>query len=294
MRFGLFLPQIRMPFDDLVQRARTAEGAGFDSVWLVDHLFAPGTPKSDILEAWTTATALAMRTERVRIGHMVLCNQFRHPVLLAKTAATLDVLSGGRVELGLGWGSVPEELTAFGLGDEPAAVRAGRLAETLEILERLFTGDYVDYAGRFYQLERAIARPRPLQKRIPIHVGGAGRKLTLPLAAKHADWWNCVSYGVAKLPELAPLARPARISVQHPVALVTSESEREAITADAQRRFGGWGGLIVGTPDEVSQALLAEVALGAEMFIIQLCDFAAPATIERFAREVIPTVSRLT
>ena len=223
---------------------------------------------------------------------MVLCNQFRHPVLLAKMAATLDVISGGRVELGLGWGSVAEEMAAFGLGDEPAAVRSGRLAEALEILERLFTGERVDYTGRFYQLEGRDRAPEARQARIPIHVGGAGRKLTLPLAAKHADWWNCVSYGVARLPELAPLARPARISVQHPVALVASESERAAVTADAQRRFGSWGGLIAGDSGEIAQALRAEVALGAEMFVIQLCDFAKPDTIERFAREVIPLVTQ--
>jgi alkanesulfonate monooxygenase SsuD/methylene tetrahydromethanopterin reductase-like flavin-dependent oxidoreductase (luciferase family) len=290
LRFGLFLPQIRLPFDALVERARCAESVGFDSLWLVDHLWAPNTPQSDILEAWTTATALAMRTERARIGHMVLCNQFRHPVLLAKMAATLDQLSAGRLELGLGWGSVAEEMAAFGLGDEPAAVRAGRLAETLEILEHLFSGERVDYTGRYYTLRGAIARPRPLQARIPIHVGGAGRRLTLPLAAKHADWWNCVSYGVAKLAELAPLARPARISVQHPIALVMRDAERDAVEADARRRFGAWGGLIAGTPDEVASALRAEVALGAEMFVIQLCDFARPETIEAFAREVIPRV----
>jgi alkanesulfonate monooxygenase SsuD/methylene tetrahydromethanopterin reductase-like flavin-dependent oxidoreductase (luciferase family) len=223
---------------------------------------------------------------------MVLCNQFRHPVLLAKMAATLDVISGGRLELGLGWGSVASEMAAFGLGDEPAAVRAGRLAESLEILERLFSGERVDYTGRFYQLKGAIARPRPAQARIPIHVGGAGRKLTLPLAAKHADWWNCVSYGVDRLPELAPLARPARISVQHPVALLPEEpAARASAAADARRRFGSWGGLLVGTPEEIARALRAEVALGAEMFVIQLCDFARPATIERFAREVIPALA---
>ena len=292
MRFGLFLPQIRLPFDELVLRARCAEEAGFDSVWLVDHLWAPNTEESDILEAWTTASALAMATSRVRLGHMVLCNQFRHPVLLAKMAATLDVISGGRVELGLGWGSVDAEMEAFGLGDEPPAVRAGRLAEALEILERLFSGERVDYTGRFYRLKGAIARPRPAQARIPIHVGGAGRKLTLPLAAKHADWWNCVSYGVDRLPELAPLARPARISVQHPVALLPEDpAARPAAEADARRRFGSWGGLLVGTPEEIARALRAEVALGAEMFVIQLCDFAKPATIERFAREVIPALA---
>ncbi len=288
--FGLFVPQFRLTFDDLVERARTAEAAGFETLWLMDHLWAPAATRENSLEAWTTATALAMRTERLRIGHMVLCNPFRHPALLAKMAASLDVISGGRLDLGLGWGSVEAELTAFGIGEAPARERAEQLAETLEILQLLFTGEPVDYEGKHFRLRGALARPRPVHGSIPIHVGGAGPKLTMPIVAKHADWWNCVSYGVDRLAELVPLAGDARISVQHPVGLVTDPAGREQVLADAQRRFGDWGGLIRGDADEVAAALRDEVELGARAFVIQLSDFAEPATIEHFAREVIPRV----
>ena len=119
--FGVYLPQVRMDFETLCERTLAAEAAGFDSVWLMDHLVAPLDPDLDTLEAWTTAAALAARTSRIRIGHLVLCDPFRHPAVLAKMAATLDVVSNGRLELGLGWGSVPDELQTFGFGAEPAA-----------------------------------------------------------------------------------------------------------------------------------------------------------------------------
>jgi alkanesulfonate monooxygenase SsuD/methylene tetrahydromethanopterin reductase-like flavin-dependent oxidoreductase (luciferase family) len=285
-RFGVFLPQLRFTFDELLERALAAEAAGFDSVWLMDHLAAPALPEAECFEGWTLATALAARTERIRIGHLVLCDAFRHPAVLAKMAATLDVISGGRLELGLGWGSVPGELEAFGIGREPARVRAARLAETIEVLRLLFTGERVDFAGRFFRLDGAIARPRPVQDPLPIHVGGAGEKLTLPLAARTASWWNCPSYGADRLATLAPLAAPARISVQHPVALLRDEAERAEVTALAERRFGAWGGLRVGTAAELAERFRTGAALGAELFVLQFHDFGEPETLRRFAREV--------
>ena len=285
-RFGVFLPQLRMTFDALLERTLAAEAAGFDSVWLMDHLAAPALPEADCFEGWTLATALAARTSRIRIGHLVLCDAFRHPALLAKMAATLDVISGGRLELGLGWGSVPGELEAFGFGHEPAAVRAARLAETLDVLRLLLGGERVDYAGRFFRLAGAIARPRPLQDPLPIHVGGAGEQLTLPLAARTASWWNCPSYAAGRLAALAPQAAPARISVQHPVALLRDERERAAAAALAERRFGAWGGLLVGTAEELAERFAAEAALGAELFVLQFHDFGAPDTLAAFAEGV--------
>ncbi len=290
LRFGVFLPQIALRFEQLLEKAQVAEALGFDALWLMDHLWTPGATEADCLEGWTVATALAARTERLRLGHMVLCNAFRHPALLAKMSATLDHVSGGRLELGLGWGSVPDELTAFGIGDEPSAVRAARLGEAIEVLRLLWSGERVSYTGRFYQLRDAIARPRPLQARIPLHIGGAGRKLTLPLVARHADWWNCVSTGVEKLAELRPLAGSARVSVQHPVALATSEAELPAVRARAERRFAGWGGTLVGTAHDVARALAAEARAGVEGFVLAFHDGAAQESLELFARDVIPAV----
>ena len=289
--FGLFLPQLRMSFATIEERVRVAEESGFHSVWLMDHLAPPGLADADCLEGWTVASALATRTTAIRLGHLVLCAPFRHPAVLAKMAATLDVISGGRLELGLGWGSVAAELKAFGVSDEPASVRAARLAETLEILELMFTGETVSYAGANYRLDGVTARPVPVSGRLPIHLGGAGTRLTMPLVSRFADWWNCPSYAVDRVTELKSLAGSARLSIQHPVGLATSAADREAVVATAKRRFGTWGGLIAGTPDEVASALAGEVALGAELFVLQFSDFWTPETIRLFAREVIPAVS---
>src|SRR4051812_27915351 len=280
-----------MSFDTIEAKARTAEEAGFHSVWLMDHLAAPAAPEVETLEGWTVATALAMRTSTIRLGHLVLCDPFRHPSVLAKMAASLDVISGGRLELGLGWGSVEDELRRFGLRWDTPALRAGRLGETIEILELLFTGEPVSYWGDHYTLDGATARPRPVSGRIPIHIGGTGPKCTMPLVARHADWWNIPSYGAARLRELVPHAGGARVSVQHPVGLASSAAAREEVEAVAQRRFGSWGGVITGTPDEVAAQLAAEAALGVELFILQFSDFANPETLELFAREVAPAVS---
>lgn len=281
------MPQMRMSFATIEERVRSAETAGFDSVWLMDHLAPPAGPEHDCLEGWTVASALAARTEQIRIGHLVLCNPFRHPALLAKMAATLDVISDGRLELGLGWGSVEAELRAFGFGADPARVRAEKLEETLQLLDLFFTGEPVHFAGDHFTIDGALTRPRPVQDRVPIHIGGAGATLTMPIVARHADWWNCPSYGVDRLAELRPHAGRAKVSVQHPVGLASNAAELDEVRSIAERRFGAWGGLVTGTPEELVAALRLEVEAGVEMFIVQLTDFARTETIELFGREVI-------
>jgi len=288
--FGIYLPQLRMPFDRILERTLAAEAAGFDSVWLMDHFTAPAAPEVDTFEGFTVATALAAHTSTIRIGHLVLCDPFRHPVLLAKIAATFDVISNGRLELGVGWGSVPVELETYGFGPEPPAVRAAKLRETLEILDLMFAGEPFDYAGRHFQLRRAIGRPVPVQARVPIHIGGGGPKLTMPLVERFADWWNCPGYALDRLDELRPLAGNARISTQHPIGLAADAASRDGVVDTVNRRFGSWGGVIAGTSDEVADALAAEVAQGIEGFVMQFSDFGTPETAERFMAEVAPRV----
>ena len=221
--FGLFLPQLRMDFDVILARTLAAEAAGFDSVWLMDHLAAPAAPAQDTLEGWTLAAALAVRTTTIRIGHLVTCDPFRHPAVLAKMAATVDVLSAGRLELGLGWGSVPDELATFGIGGGDAAERAARLAESIAVLDLMFAGDRFDFRGEHVTLTGAIGRPVPVQSpRPPLHIGGAGPRRTMPLVRAHADWWNCPCYAVDRFAELRMLAGGVRASVQRPVALAAS------------------------------------------------------------------------
>jgi alkanesulfonate monooxygenase SsuD/methylene tetrahydromethanopterin reductase-like flavin-dependent oxidoreductase (luciferase family) len=282
----LYLPQLRMSFDRILERTLIAEEAGFDSIWLMDHLAAPMAPDVDTFEGWTIASALAARTTRIRIGHLVLCDPFRHPALLAKMAATLDVISNGRLELGIGWGSVPTELRTYGFGDEPAAVRAAKLRETLEILALMFTGEPFDHMGTHYTLRGAQGRPVPVQARVPVHIGGGGALHTMPLVRDHADWWNCPGYALDRLDELRPLAGHARISAQHPIGLAANFADRDEATATVQRRFGSWGGVVAGTAVEVADALAQEVARGVEGFVCQFGDFGTQGTIERFMADV--------
>jgi alkanesulfonate monooxygenase SsuD/methylene tetrahydromethanopterin reductase-like flavin-dependent oxidoreductase (luciferase family) len=285
--FGLFLPQLRMSFATLLERTLAAEAAGFDSVWLMDHLAAPAAPEHDTFEGWTLAAALAVRTSTIRIGHLVTCDPFRHPAVLAKMAATVDVLSEGRLELGLGWGSVERELEVYGIDAGPPAARARRMRETITILDLMFSGEPFDHDGDVHRLHDAIGRPRPVQQpRPPLHIGGAGPLLTMPIVREHADWWNCPTYAVDRLDELRPLAGDARVSVQRPVALARDDADRAETLAVGRRRFGSWGGLVGGTASEVVDALGAAATAGAEGFVIQLTDFGHPETIERFGNEV--------
>jgi alkanesulfonate monooxygenase SsuD/methylene tetrahydromethanopterin reductase-like flavin-dependent oxidoreductase (luciferase family) len=279
-----------MGFDRIVERALSAEAAGFDSVWLMDHFAAPMAPDVDTLEGWTVASALAARTSTIHIGHLVLCDPFRHPALLAKMAATLDVISHGRLELGIGWGSVPDELRTFGFGPDSPRTRAQKLRETLEILDLMFSGEPFDYDGQHFTLHGARGRPTPVQARVPVHIGGGGPQLTMPLVRDHADWWNCPGYALERLDELRALAGTARVSAQHPIGLAATDSERDAAAETAQRRFGAWGGVISGTADEVAAALAHEVERGVEGFVCQFSDFGTTETIDRFMRDVVPAV----
>jgi alkanesulfonate monooxygenase SsuD/methylene tetrahydromethanopterin reductase-like flavin-dependent oxidoreductase (luciferase family) len=290
VQFSLFLPQMRMDFATMIERAQRAEAAGFDGISLMDHLAPPALPGADMYDGFVTAAAFAAATERVRLCHLVICASFRHPAVLARMAVSLDHLSGGRFDLGIGWGSVPAELERFDVHPERPAIRSARLAETLAILSGLFTGEPFDHEGRFWTLRGAQQRPAPLGGHIPILIGGGGPKLTMPLVARYADWWNCPSYAVDRLAELTPLAGAARISTQHPVGLAANPAALDEVASTAQKRFGGWGGLLVGTPDQISEALIAEARLGVEQFFVPFTDFASPATIELFGREVIPAV----
>ncbi|MGH8977825.1 MAG: LLM class flavin-dependent oxidoreductase, partial [Acidimicrobiia bacterium] len=188
MEFNLFLPQMRLSYDDLVARARVAESAGFVGVTGMDHLEPPLAAEQPMFEAIVTTTWLAAHTQRLRVGSLVLCDAFRHPAVLARQAVSMDHASGGRFELGIGWGSVVEEFTTFGMGSTEPRDRVERLRESLEVVRALWAGEVVDYDGRFHRLRGARQEPRPLDH-IPIVIGGIGPK-TLALVREFADWWN--------------------------------------------------------------------------------------------------------
>jgi F420-dependent oxidoreductase-like protein len=305
VQIGVYLPQVGLGWDDLRARVVECDRLGVDSVWFMDHLYPPGLPKVPSFEAWTTATALAAVTERIRLGHLVLASGFRHPALLAKMAITLDHVSSGRLDLGLGSGSYAAEFAQLGLDFPPAAERAARLAEALEVVRLLFTEDACSYDGRYYHLREAPSLPRPVQRpHPPIHVGGAGEKRTLPIVARHADVWNCPTYALGELPRKLERLReecrrigrdPAtlRVSEEAVLALVARRGEVEAARALAERRFGGpgWGfaaGGYCGTPDDIVARIRERVRLGVQDFVFFLHDRGEPETLRLLAEEVVP------
>jgi alkanesulfonate monooxygenase SsuD/methylene tetrahydromethanopterin reductase-like flavin-dependent oxidoreductase (luciferase family) len=290
MSFHLFLPQMRMPIDVVADRALAAEAAGFEGIALMDHLAPPMAAQQDMWEAMTLATWLLARTQSLVVGHLVLCDPLRHPAVLARQAATLDHASGGRYELGIGWGSVPDELDTFGVGAAPSRERVARLGESLDVMRALWTGEPVTYDGRFFRLRDAQQRPAPT-RRIPVVVGGAGER-TLEVVRAHADWWNVPIQSLGRLDDLRDRVGAARVSAQVMVALVPTEPDRAAVTELVARRFGGsvmGDAAVVGTTDELIQHFGALRARGVERFYVWFTDFAPPETLARFG-DVIAAV----
>jgi F420-dependent oxidoreductase-like protein len=305
IEFGVYLPQVSVTYPQLVERARVAEAAGFDSFWLYDHLYSPGQPDRPSLEGWTLASYLLAQTNRIRVGHLVLCNNFRHPALLAKMATTLDVLSEGRLELGIGSGSVESEHGQSGLPWGDFTERTDRLAEALEILTRMFTGPSASFSGRHFQVTDLPNLPPPVQSpHPPIHIGGIGPRRTLPLVARYADVWNIPTYGLADWEtsereleaECVKIDRdPTTIRRSHEAVLVLApdESSLRAARATAQRRYGGdgWGleaGGYIGTPSMVRDRIAGLVDKGISLFVFFTHDRAEPGTLELFAETVMP------
>ncbi|ABW12341.1 luciferase family protein [Parafrankia sp. EAN1pec] len=287
MEFHLYLPQMRMSMDDIVERAVSAERAGFSGVAMMDHLAPPGALHAPMFEAMTTATWLAARTSRLAVGHLVLCDMFRNPVVLAKQAATLDHASGGRFELGIGWGSTPDELRAHGIGDTTARTRVDRLAESLAVLRLLWSGERVSFRGRYHALHDVTARPAPIAP-ISITIGGTGPR-TLELVAEYADWWNIQIGRLAEIDRLRPRAGKARVSLQQLVTLVPDEADRDEVVRTARRRFGGLGatdGLVAGTPTELAAHFRRLGDRGIERCYTWFTDFAQTSTLAAFGEVV--------
>ncbi len=290
LEYWLFLPQMRLHMDQLVDRARAAEAAGFGGIASMDHLAPPGAEGSPMYEAMMTNAWVAGRTEQLRVGSLVLCDSFRHPAVLAREAVTLDHASGGRFELGVGWGSVVDEMRAFGIGSLEPKVRLSRLRESLEIIKALWAGETLDYEGEHFHLHGAQQLPGPLA-RIPIVIGGAG-KGTMRLVAAHADWWNVHTGIVDRLDEMRPLSGNARCSLQVQLAFVPPSGSREEIEATARRRFGP--GPIIGTGPELVDYFGSLRARGVERVYVWFCDFAPPDTLMGFGDAVIGPLGRAT
>jgi F420-dependent oxidoreductase-like protein len=209
LRFGLKASGQDISIQSLRAVWQTADEAGFDHVWDFDHLAAIGgnTPDRPIYEGWTLQAAMAEATERVRIGCLVTGNTYRNPALLAKCAVTVDHLSGGRLEFGIGaaWAEVEHEMYGISGLDH----RVGLLSESLQILKSLFTQERTNFEGRYYHFKDAIANPKPLQKPHPPFWIGASGPTTLRLVARHADVWNIAGGDPSRVGELTAMLEEA-------------------------------------------------------------------------------------
>ncbi|MFX1537640.1 MAG: LLM class flavin-dependent oxidoreductase [Promethearchaeota archaeon] len=174
--FGLFVTPEK--WDDVLRSALQAEELGFDSVWVDDHLLNFREPPEDRLEAWTTITAIAAKTDKIRLGNLVLCNSFRTPTLLGKMVSSLDVISNGRFELGIGAGWYEKEYLAYGYPYSSDSDRISQLREGLIIIKKMFSEDKFDFEGDYWTLKGCINNPKPLQNPFPIWVGGTEPKVT--------------------------------------------------------------------------------------------------------------------
>jgi F420-dependent oxidoreductase-like protein len=191
-----------------VDLARHAESLGFESEWVFDHFTTVPEPTDEItFESFSTLSALAMVTERVRIGHMVVCTGFRNPALTAKLSSTIDVISGGRFELGIGAGWKEDEWLAYGYGFPPTNERLAQLSDHLEVISRMLSPGRATYAGEHASVDAAINEPKGIQPHIPIIVGGNGPNVTMRLAARFADELNLVFRPVGEIPDLIATAR---------------------------------------------------------------------------------------
>lgn len=302
--FGIYVPQVAFAFDDLLDRAQLCQDLGISSFWLYDHLYAPGLPQQPALEGWTLATALLARTSTLRVGHLVINNNFRHPVLLGKMATTLDVISNGRLELGIGSGSYEAEHHVGGFEWGSFGERSERLAEALEILTRMFSGEPTTFEGNHYQAREVPNLPPPVQTpRPPIHVGGIGARYTLPIVARFADVWNVPTYGLGSWESVVPTLDgecekvgrdPASLRRSLEAVLVLAPDEAGLIAAQglAERRYRGpaWGleeGGFIGTPPAVVDRIGEQIDKGVTMFVFFVHDRGESDTLHLLAEEVL-------
>jgi F420-dependent oxidoreductase-like protein len=299
VQFGFWSPQAGATVKALLDRAEMADRLGYHSFWLVDHFWTLGLPDVDLLESMAMMSAIAARTERVRIGTLVICNSFRNPALLAKSLTTIDQVSNGRLEVGLGAGWMEQEYRAYGYEFPSMGTRLRQLDESLQILKSMFTENRTTFKGRYYTVSDAPNNPKPVQKpHPPILIGGAGEKVMLRLVAKYADRWNCPAGYRDFKRTLGVLHEHCRAVGRDPATLTISEQVMVCIGANKAEVEQKWEmakgrrpfsfTAIKGTPDEVVAQLRERVSWGITMFTMMFADMAPPQTVELFAREVMP------
>jgi F420-dependent oxidoreductase-like protein len=305
MRFGVHTGLQNTTIDDLRAVWHSADRQGFEWISIWDHFYAAdatitkeGTSSGTVcFEAIAAHAALALETTNVRCGSLVYCVAYRHPAVLANAAATLDHLSGGRITMGLGGGWHQGEFAAYGMEFEPVPVRLRRTNEAIQVIRKLLTEDAAQFSGEFYELTDAHCDPKPVQERLPLWIGGGGEKVTLRIAAEHADGWN--------VPFIPPDAYRHKVSVLHehcerlgrdPATIEKSVNLTLAWTDEAlQDRFGGmtdWirPSALTGSNDQIIDRIGEYAAAGAEWIIVALRAPFDPEDLDRFAEEIMPAL----
>jgi alkanesulfonate monooxygenase SsuD/methylene tetrahydromethanopterin reductase-like flavin-dependent oxidoreductase (luciferase family) len=307
MRFGLQLWSQSTDWPAFRDAARRAEDAGWDSIWTWDHLLAIFGPwEQPILEGWTTLAALGPLTSRVRLGLMVGANTFRNPGLTAKLATTLDHVSGGRAVLGIGGAWFDREHDAFGIdfGASPGQ-RLDWLDESVGLIRRLLDGERIDHDGPRYTMRDAVCQPRPLQERLPILIGGVGRRKTLRTVAERADGWNMSGTLEEARDALAALAGHAEAAgrdlatiektISFPIIVRDDATAAKARMAELCAFNGvpdmGAGPHLAGPPADVADAIRPFRDLGFTTVIVRMPAPYDDETIDRIG-EVVEALER--
>jgi F420-dependent oxidoreductase-like protein len=312
--FGTFIPQgwkmelasIADPQDKwakAVEIAVLAEELGYDSLWVYDHFHNVPVPAHEAMfECWTTIAAISQRTSRIRLGQMVGCNGYRNPGLLAKITSTIDVISGGRLDWGIGAGWYDGEFTGYGYEFPSPKVRIGMLREAVEIVKSMWTQPDTTYHGEHYVLEGAQCDPKPVQTpHPPIWIGGGGEQLTLRVVARHATHSN---FG-GKPHEWAHKAEVLKghcaavgrdydeITKTWSPEVFIRETEAEVAEAGSRSFWGepveSWTeGNLVGTPEQVAEKLRTYLDMGCTGFVPWVADYPETETLRLLAEAVIP------
>jgi alkanesulfonate monooxygenase SsuD/methylene tetrahydromethanopterin reductase-like flavin-dependent oxidoreductase (luciferase family) len=309
MKLGLLLWNQDATWDEVVEAARRADRLGYDSVWMWDHLYSIAgdgvDPYRPIFEGWTSISALAALTERVRLGLLVGANALRNPGLVAKMAATLDHISDGRAIVGLGAGWFELEHTAHGI---PFGASVGErldwLDQSVSIIRRLLDGEAVTHRSAKYDFIAARHAPRPVQAHLPILIGGNGLKKTLRTVATYADMWNTMG-------ALADVANRDAVLREHCLAVGRDQGsiertlefkpiirddpgEARRVWAECLARAGTVPEVIrnawLGSPADIAERILPYSELGFDTMIVELPAPYDAETIERLATEVVPLV----
>jgi F420-dependent oxidoreductase-like protein len=273
MKFSIWL-ETEQNWEDLLGSAEHAERTGWAGVWVADH-FMPNGERSDAprLEAWTTIAGVAACLDRVRVGVLVTGNTYRHPAVLAKMAATVDRISEGRLVLGLGAGWQENEHEAYGIDLPAIPERLARLEEACQVIRLLYSQERSNFEGRFYRLRDAPCEPKPLQQPLPLLVGGSGEKVTMRIAAKYANEWNC--WGLPETIERkSEVLRRHCLEVGRDPSSIKLSAQALVYMSDNKEQLERWSSRnsttprIIGTPSQVAEVVSRYVEIGLDEFVV--------------------------